>query len=85
VTPFTKIPVVTRYLSAARCFFMVAKMNLNLDARIGILAEAQTNLKILYLELVRLRYQVRQAQLSAETQRPTRAPKPAPIASMAAT
>jgi hypothetical protein len=58
-------------------------MNLNLkrvslaDARLEILAETEADLKAQFLELLKLREQVRKAQLSVDLQNETRARKPA--------
>jgi hypothetical protein len=60
-----------------------AKMNFDLkrlslaNARLEILTETEVDLKAQFLELLKLREQVRKAQLSADLQKSTRARKPA--------
>ncbi len=62
-----------------------AKMSLNLkrlsraNAQLEILTRTETDLQAQFLELMKLREQVRAAQLSADLQTTTRARKPAPI------
>ncbi len=67
-----------------------AKMSLNLkrlsraNAQLEILTRTETDLQAQFLELMKLREQVRAAQLSADLQTTTRARKPAPIVITAA-
>jgi len=65
-------------------------MSLNLkrlsraNAQLEILTRTETDLQAQFLELMKLREQVRAAQLSADLQTTTRARKPAPIVITAA-
>ena len=65
-------------------------MSLNLkrlpraNARLEILTQTETDLQAQFLELMKLREQVREAQLSADLQTATRARKPAPVVIAAA-
>jgi hypothetical protein len=67
-----------------------AKMSLNLkrfpraNARLEILTRAETDLQAQFLELMKLREQLRDARLSADLQTATRARKPAPVVVAAA-
>jgi hypothetical protein len=66
------------------------KMNLNvkrlflLNARFETLTQTETDLKTQLLELMKLRERLREAQLSADLQKTTRARKPAPVVIAAA-
>jgi hypothetical protein len=55
-----------------------------LDARLEILTRTETDLQAQFLELMKLREQVREAQLSADLQNTTRARKPASVIAAAA-
>jgi hypothetical protein len=62
-----------------------AKMSLSLkrlslaDARLEILAQAEAALHAQFLELADMREQLREAQISADLQKATRARRPAPV------
>ena len=65
-------------------------MSLNLqrfslaDARLEMLTRIEADLHAQFLELTELRERLREAQLSADLQNATRAPKPAPVVIAAA-
>jgi hypothetical protein len=67
-----------------------AEMSLNLkslsiaNARLEMLTRTQTDLHAQFLELTELRERLREAQLSADLQKATRARKPAPVVIAAA-
>jgi hypothetical protein len=67
-----------------------AKMSLNLkslsvaNARLEMLTRTETDLHAQFLELTELRERLREAQLSADLQKATRARKPAPVVIAAA-
>lgn len=54
------------------------------NAWLEIITQAKTDLKAQYLELLELRERLREAQLSADPQNATQAPKPAPVVLAAA-
>jgi hypothetical protein len=62
-----------------------AKMSLDLkrlsmaNARLEMLTRTETDLHAQFLELMELRERLREAQLSADLQKATRARKPAPV------
>jgi hypothetical protein len=75
------------------CCFLVmalgAKMSLNkslsiANARLEMLTRTETDLHAQFLELMELRERLREAQLSADLQKATRARKPAPVVIAAA-
>jgi hypothetical protein len=75
------------------CCFLVmalgAKMSLNkslsiANARLEMLTRTETDLHAQFLELTELRERLREAQLSADLQKATRARKPAPVVIAAA-
>ena len=54
------------------------------NARLKILTRTETDLQAQFLQLIKLRQQVRTAQLSADLQSVARASEPAPVAIAAA-
>jgi hypothetical protein len=55
-----------------------------INARLKILTRTETDLQAQFLQLIKLRQQVRTAQLSADLQSVARASEPAPVAIAAA-